>query len=343
MKIVLAPDSFKECLSAAQVAQTLAQAVHAACPEAELVQLSLADGGEGTLEVLAKALGATVYRAGIHDPLGRPIQASFGVAGGTALIEVAQACGLQLLAPQERNPLRASTYGLGELLLAACQKGCRQLLIGLGGTATCDGGAGMLSVPGVKEALQNVSIELLCDVDAPFTGSRGAARVFAPQKGASPEEVEILEQKMQDLARSILSQTGVDVSDMPGAGAAGGLGGAFMAYSHATMVPGIERILELAGFDQAVQDAHLIITGEGKSDRQTLMGKVPWGVLQHAQGVPVALLSGRVENRDDLERAGFHPVLEVTPRSLPLPEALKPERATALLWQAAQELMHLLK
>ncbi|MBE6222081.1 MAG: glycerate kinase [Bacteroidales bacterium] len=335
MKIVLAPDSFKECLTAAQVARAMAQAVHQAYPSAEVIPIPLADGGEGTLEVLVPALGATLREVTVSDPLGRPVRARYGVAGETAIIEVARACGLQLLKPAERNPLIASSRGVGELLMAAYAEGCRHFLVGLGGSAICDGGAGMMSVPGIRDL---ASVELLCDVNAPFVGPTGAARAFGPQKGASPEEVEVLETRMMNLAAHMEKETGVDVRQMPGAGAAGGLGGAFMAYFGARKVSGIGRILELIHFSDAVEDASLVITGEGQSDAQTLQGKVPYGVLQNAKGTPVALLSGRIVDRPALESAGFHPVVEVSPRHLSLREALTPSIARRNIQSAVKTL-----
>jgi glycerate kinase len=337
MKIILAPDSFKECLSSQEVAAVWADAAREHWPGAEIMEMPLADGGEGTLDVLVRALGARICEATVSDPLGRPVQARYGVTGDTAILEVAQACGLQLLKPAERHPLIASSRGVGELLLAAYGKGCRHFLVGLGGSAICDGGAGLLSVPGIRD-LAGISIELLCDVNAPFVGPKGAARVFAPQKGASPEDVEVLEERMRKLAARMLTDTGVDVTNLPGAGAAGGLGGAFMAYLGAKSVSGIQKVLDLYRFSEVVEGASLVITGEGKSDAQTLQGKVPLGVLQNAKGTPVALLSGKIENSPELLRAGFQKVIEVSPRSLSVSEALKPEVARALLREAVLSL-----
>ena len=337
MTLLLAPDSFKECLSAREVAAALAAGVRERWPGAEVVEMPLADGGEGTLDALAGPMGASMMKAEVHDPLGRPVEALWARTGTTAILEVAQACGLQLLKREERNPLKASSYGVGELLLAAYEKGCRHFIVGLGGSAVCDGGKGMLEVPGLK-FLKDITLELLCDVDAPFVGPRGAARVFAPQKGASPEDVEVLEARMTAWAREMQAETGIDVSDLPGAGAAGGLGGALMAYWGARRVSGIDRVLELVGFEKAARGADLIITGEGKSDAQTLMGKVPQGVLQKAKGTPVALLSGCIENRSELLSAGFSQLIEVTPRSLPLSQALEPATARRLLREAVLRL-----
>lgn len=339
MKIVLATDSFKECLSAVAVVNAMAEAVMEVFPDAEVIRMPLADGGEGTLDVLAKALGAEMQETCVSDPLGRPVSARYGVAGKTAIIEIAQACGLSLLEPSERNPLVASSRGVGELLMAAYKEGCRHFIVGLGGSATCDGGAGMLAVPGLKE-VKDISVELLCDVDAPFVGPYGAARVFAPQKGASTQDVEVLEARMVQWAETLCRETGVDVACLPGAGAAGGLGGAFMACWNARRERGIDRIMELIGFEKAIEGADLILTGEGKSDAQTLMGKVPMGVLQHAKGVSVALLSGRIENRPQLEQAGFSPIIEVSPRHLSIYQAMNPETALVNLHKAVNKALN---
>ncbi len=337
MRIIVAPDSFKECLPAREVAAVMADAARKRWPGAEVVEIPLADGGEGTLDALVGPLKAGLETVLVRDPLGREVTAKLGIVGKTALVEVAQACGLQLLKPQERNPLKASSYGVGELLLAAYEKGCRHFIVGLGGSAICDGGKGMLEVPGLQ-AVKDITVELLCDVDAPFVGPKGAARVFAPQKGASPEEVEVLETRMMNLAARMEKETGVDVRQMPGAGAAGGLGGALMACLGARKVSGIGRILELVHFSDAVEDASLVITGEGQSDAQTLQGKVPYGVLQNAKGTPVALLSGRIVDRPALESAGFHPVVEVSPRHLSLREALTPSIARRNIQSAVKTL-----
>lgn len=337
MKIVLAPDSYKGCMTAVEVAATMASALRELHPEWEIVQLPLADGGEGTVDAVMSSLGGKLMQAVVSDPMGRQVTAAYGLCGDLAVIEVAEACGLKHLAPSERNPLIASTRGVGELLLSAREQGASRFLIGLGGTATCDGGAGMMGVPGLREALGGCSIELLCDVDNPFIGPRGAARVFAPQKGASPADVEILEERMEALARVMLSETGKDVGNMPGAGAAGGLGGAFMAYFDAAGVSGIERILSLAGFDSIIEGAGFIVTGEGKSDIQTLAGKVPFGVLRRAHNVPVILISGRLEDIGALREAGFSKMVEVSPKNLPLEKATARPAAEANLRRAVVE------
>ena len=327
MKVVVAPDSYKGCLTAGEVAQAMAASLRSGHPDWAVVELPLADGGDGTLDVLLPALQGEYRQAAVHDPLGRPVSARWGLAGETAVIEVAEACGLKLLACDERNPLVASTYGVGELLLAAYEAGAKHFLIGLGGTATCDGGRGMLDVPGLVEHLKGCTLELLCDVENPFIGPQGAACVFAPQKGASEADVQTLERRMTEWAGLILEQTGVDVRQMPGAGAAGGLGGALMAFFGGVRVSGIDRILDLLSFDSLVQGAGLIFTGEGRSDLQTLDGKVALGVLKHAGSIPVVLVSGRIQNREELQAAGFSSLVQITPDDMSLSEAVKPETA----------------
>ena len=338
MKVIVAPDSYKGCLSAQEVASTLASALRGLHPDWEVVEFPLADGGEGTVDVLTPALGGEFRLAVVSDPLGRPVTARYGLLDDTAIIEVAEACGLKYLEPEERNPLVASTYGVGELLMAAYGEGARHFVIGLGGTATCDGGAGMLQVPGIREALKDCSFELLCDVEIPFIGPEGAVRRYAPQKGASVADLVVLEERMKDFAGKLLAETGVDVLVLPSAGAAGGLAGAFTACFGAANRSGIDRILDLTGFDAVVVDADLVITGEGKSDRQTLSGKVALGVLHRAKDIPVVLLSGRIEDEALLAAAGFSKLIQVSPIDLPLEEAMKPEIAKANLKKSAKRI-----
>ena len=341
-KVVIAPDSFKGCLSAQEVASTLASALHRLRPDWEVVMHPLADGGEGTVDVLTPALGGEFRLAVVSDPLGRPVTARYGLVDDTAIIEVAEACGLKYLEPEERNPLIATTYGVGELLLEARARGARHFVIGLGGTATCDGGAGMLQVPGLREALKDCTIELLCDVDIPFIGPEGAVQRYAPQKGASQADLEILEERMKAFAEALLAETGVDVLALPSAGAAGGLAGAFTACFGATNRSGIDRILDLTDFDAVLKGADLVITGEGKSDRQTLSGKVALGVLHRATPIPVVLLSGRIEDASALIAAGFSKLIQVSSSDLPLEEAMKPEVAKANLRKAVDRLSALI-
>ena len=337
-KVVVAPDSFKGCLSAQEVASTLASALRGLHPDWEVVENPLADGGEGTVDVLTPALGGEFRLAVVSDPLGRPVTARYGLLDDTAIVEVAEACGLKWLEPSERNPLTANTYGVGELLMAARKEGARRFVIGLGGTATCDGGVGMLQVPGIREALKDCAFELLCDVEIPFIGPEGAVRRYAPQKGASPADLDILEERMKAFAETMLSETGVDVLTLPSAGAAGGLAGAFQACFGAKNLSGIDRILDLTGFDAVAEGADLIITGEGKSDRQTLSGKVALGVLRRSKDIPIVLLSGRIEDAEALTAAGFSRLIQVSPDTLPLTEAMRPEVAKANLRKSAERI-----
>jgi glycerate kinase len=337
MKLVVATDSYKGCLTASEVSAVVAEVFRTRHPDWEVVEIPLADGGDGTLDVLLPALKGEYRQVSVHDPLGRPVNARWGLAGETAVIEVAEACGLKYVAPEERDPLKATTYGVGELLMAARESGARHFLIGLGGTATCDGGQGMLEVPGLVEAMKGCKVELLCDVDNPFLGLEGAAYVFGPQKGASAVDLLFLEQRMTEWAWTILEQTGVDVRHLPAAGAAGGLGGAMMAFFGGVRVSGIDRIMELLSFDQAIEGAGLIVTGEGKSDLQTLSGKVAQGVILHAHGIPVLLVAGRLEYRKELLDAGFCALVQVSPEEMPLSEAMKPEVARKNLAAAIAE------
>lgn len=224
-KIVIASDSYKGCLSSSEVACAMSKGIAEVYPDCQIVKLAVADGGEGTVEALVDTLGGHMEWAEVSDPLGRPVKAAYGVAGDLTIIESAAACGLTLLKREERNPLLTSTKGLSELILAAIEKGCKRFLIGLGGSATNDGGMGMISAEGFLEKARGLEFTVACDVDTPYIGENGASRVFGPQKGASPEDVEILEDRLRGYASKIMEDTGIDVSDMPGAGAAGGLAG----------------------------------------------------------------------------------------------------------------------
>ena len=338
MKIVIAPDSFKECLTADEVASAIASGISAACPGAEVVRLPLSDGGEGMTAILAGRFGGEVVSEEVTGPLGETVMASYGRIGGTAIMDVASACGLQLVPPEKRNPLIATSRGVGELIAAAVRGGCNELIIGLGGSATCDGGEGMMTVPGLRDLASGAKIKAFCDVDNPFLGPDGAARVFAPQKGADPQMVEELERRMEECAGRMLAETGVDVSRMPRTGAAGGLGGALHAYLGAELLSGIDGVLDMVGFDSEIADADFIITGEGSSDLQTLSGKVPMGVFRRSGGIPVYLISGRIRDRSDLKAAGFAGLIQASSDDLPTSEAIKPTVARENLHSAAARL-----
>ena len=338
MKIVIAPDSFKECLSAEEVASAIARGIYSVLPETEVVKVPLSDGGEGMAKLLTGRLGGGLVEVPVTGPMGETVEAYYGKVGRTAILDVASACGLQLVPPGERNPLKATSRGVGELMVAAKRGGCDELIIGLGGTATCDGGEGMMTLPGLRDLASGAKIKAFCDVDNPFLGPDGAARVFAPQKGADPQMVEVLERRMEECAGRILSETGVDVSRMPRAGAAGGLAGALHAYLGAELLSGIDGVLDMLGFDSEISGADFIITGEGSSDLQTLSGKVPMGVLRRSGRIPVYIISGRVRNEEALLKAGFSAAIQATPDEVPTSDAIRPEVAKANLFSAAVRL-----
>lgn len=340
-KIVIACDSYKGCLSSSDVANAAAHGVAEVYPDCEVIKLAVADGGEGTVEALVDTLGGHLEWAEVSDPLGRPVKAAYGVAGDLAIIESAAACGLTLLTKEERNPLVTSTKGLGELIMAAIDKGCRKFLIGLGGSATNDGGMGMIRAEGFLEKTKGMKFTVACDVDTPYIGEHGASRVFGPQKGASEQDVEILEERLGGYALTILKETGVDVRDMAGAGAAGGLGGAFRAYLGAELKRGVDLVLDQIDFDSKIHGADLVITGEGCSDYQTLKGKTASGVLERAkrQGIPVALVSGAVRDEQMLRDGGFGIIEAVSPLSMSREEAMRPEMAKFNICQTVKRLL----
>lgn len=283
----------------------------------------------------------------------RRTDAHYGVTpDGTAIVEVAQACGLSLIKEEERNPMRATSYGVGELLARAIKRGCRKFVIGLGGTATSDAGIGMIKAlvdifargknfdEALKTELGKCRFTLACDVDNPLCGENGAAHVYGPQKGATPEMVDQLDRRAQLFAEKSALHFDFDRSAEPGAGAAGGLGYAFMQYLGAERKSGADLLLDIIGFDEKIKGADLIITGEGGADRQTLMGKLPQRILMRGQqtGVPVGLVAGSVSDRELLLKAGFAFVESITPDKMPIEEAVKKEVASRNLRRFAASL-----
>lgn len=360
MKIVISSDSFKGSLSSIEVAQAATRGIRAVYPDCEIVAVNVADGGEGTVEAIVEALGGEIITATVGDPLGRPISARYGIATTKAIIEMAAASGLPLLQPEERNPWLTSTYGTGEMIMDAIHRGCRQFLIGIGGSATNDAGTGMLQALGfrfydahnqeitdcrggrlhdiaqiddtlVPEAVRQSSFTVACDVDTPFCGPEGAAPVFAPQKGANPDMVARLDTGMASFAQVIEDKYNINIVPLPGAGAAGGMGGGFRAFLNATLQRGIDMVLDAIGFDQLIQGADLIITGEGKIDFQTAKGKTAAGVLARAkkQGIPVIAIGGCVEMCDSLQQMGFAGIYPITEEKLPLEIAMQSDIAAA--------------
>ncbi|MBB4822907.1 glycerate kinase [Sporosarcina luteola] len=327
MKIIVAPDSFKGSLEAREAALAMEEGILEAVPSAEVIPLPLADGGEGTMDCLVDATGGHTVSIQVTDPLLREVAARYGILGdgSTCVIEMAEASGLTLLKEEERDPLIATSYGTGQLIRHALDAGCRTFVIGLGGSATNDGGTGILQALGCRflddegkelaaggGALHNLhridvsqfdqrvlesSFTIACDVRAPFIGRAGASAVFGPQKGASEAEIVLLDQNLKRLADCIEVETGIALHDMEGTGAAGGAGGALLAFFNGTMKPGIEVVMKVMDFERIAEGADLMITGEGRSDGQTITGKAPSGVARLAERhqIPVLLISGAIE------------------------------------------------
>lgn len=356
MKVVLAPDSFKESLSAIEVCDAMARGVQTVFPDAEIIKLPLADGGEGTVRTLVAATHGKVIALTVPGPLGRPVEAEFGILGDdeTAVIEMASASGLPLVPKDERNPLFTTTFGTGEIIKAALDYHLKSILIGIGGSATNDGGTGMAQALGVRfykndavitsymtgermgevtsidvspldPRIGQVSITAACDVNNPLLGERGASRVYSPQKGATPEIVEQLERNMSRIYDLIEPKTRI-VRDKPGAGAAGGLGAGLTAFLHAELCSGIEAILDFCHFDDQISDADLIITGEGKIDAQSAMGKTIDGLLAHANRfqTPVVAIAGAVdEEAENLYSKGLLSMFSICNQPMSLQTALQ--------------------
>lgn len=354
-RYLCAPDSFKESLTAMEAARAMAQGIENADHDAEVRCLPMADGGEGTARALVDATGGSMRAVPVHDPLGRPVEGHFGLLadGTTAVVETAEASGLALLEAKERNPLIASSYGTGELMLAAVRSGAKRIIVGLGGSATNDAGAGLLQALGVRlldkngndlahggaalanlttidistmdPALKNVAITAACDVTNPLTGPTGASAVFGPQKGASKDDVATLDAALAHFAQVIDSQLGVAVNDVPGAGAAGGIGAALKGFLNAEFRPGIAIVIEQSGLDAAAQWADVVFTGEGSIDFQTKFGKTPAGVAETAKrhGKPVIAVAGHIGTGiDELHEAGIDAVFGIAPGAASLSELL---------------------
>ncbi|MGD9519992.1 MAG: glycerate kinase [Armatimonadota bacterium] len=375
MKVVVAPDSFKGCLSAQEVAAAISRGVLRAAPDAEVVEVPLADGGEGTVDALVSATGGHYEERVVEGPLGEPVTARFGVLGNgcTAVVEMAAASGLPLVPETKRNPGLTSTYGTGELIRAALDLGARQLIVGVGGSATTDCGGGMAQALGFRfldadgQAIERVTgsrlrqvasidatgrdprldaveIRVACDVDNPLYGPRGAAHVYAPQKGATPAQVEELDEGLRHMAEVIKRDLGVDVADLPGAGAAGGLGAGLVAFCGATLEPGAEIVLDAVGFEARLTNADLLITGEGKVDEQTAHGKTPAAAARGARaaGVPAVALGGSVAlAAESLGGVGFTAVFSIVPGPLSLAEALERDAARRFLEATSEQVVRL--
>lgn len=335
MKIVVAFDSFKGCISAEEACHAAADGIHAVFPTADVVELPLSDGGEGLVACVRRMLPTVDVPITLHGPLMDSIRCSYALSldGKCAYMEMAAASGLTLVPEDKRNPLKTTTYGVGEMIADAVSRGCERIVMGIGGSATCDAGEGMLQALHDHDCLPtSCDFVVACDVANPLYGEQGAAYVFAPQKGATPEQVILLDNRLRAFARKT-EKAGIASPDMahhPGAGAAGGLGYALLAYLHATLQSGIDIMLDIARFDLLIRDADWVITGEGKSDVQTLMGKVPSGVQKRCvkAGVPIWLLSGAIDDEDSILSSHFDRVQSINEGDLrPLEQLLQPSVA----------------
>jgi len=337
--VIVAIDSFKGCLTSREANLAAAEGILKSTPSARVVQISVSDGGEGWLEAFQSAIGGERVEVSVYDPLMRPIVSEYLVKDDMAVIEIAKASGLTLLLPEERDPMRATSYGTGQLVVDAVRRGCRHMVVGLGGSATSDCGIGMIRAiidafakTGTwddVQALKGVRFTIATDVTNPLCGENGAAHVFAPQKGATPDVVAALDARAMRFAEASARHMGYDRQNEVGAGAAGGLGYAFLQYMNADCRSGIDLLLDAVCFDDLLTTADLVITGEGSADRQTLMGKLPFGILQRALAhqVPVRLIAGRVADRQALLDAGFACVDCINPPDIAIEEAMKPETA----------------
>lgn len=315
MKIVVAIDSMKGCLSSREASGACAAGITEAFPDAEVMPVTVADGGEGTAAAIAEARqNLQRHECRVTGPMGKPVDACWWMdnLSNTAFLDMASASGLTLVPEKERNPLVATSAGTGELIIAAIKAGASEIIIGMGGSATVDGGTGACEALAGMDT-RRVSLLLACDVTSPFTGANGAARVFGPQKGASPEAVEILETRLENIRKEVMDKYGLDLNAVTGSGAAGGCAGALMASAGAKILNGAALVLDAVGFDTIISDADLIITGEGSADSQTLMGKLPYEILKRGarRHIPVWLVAGRISNRDALLKAGFSKIIDI--------------------------------
>ncbi|MEW4195575.1 glycerate kinase [Bacillus altitudinis] len=355
MKIVIAPDSFKESLSAYETACAIERGFRSILPHAKYMKIPMADGGEGTVQSLVDATGGTIVQQVVTGPLGKPVDAFFGMLGDgqTAVIEMAAASGLHLVPPEKRNPLFTTSRGTGELMLAALDKGAKHLIIGLGGSATNDGGVGMMQglgasfldkegqdlTPGggslnqlasidlsrLDPRLQSVRLEVACDVDNPLTGERGASAVFGPQKGADTEMVQLLDKNLSHFAQVAKQHLHVSFGEAAGAGAAGGLGASLLGFLQADLQKGIDIVLKAVHFADVLKDADLVITGEGRIDQQTIYGKTPIGVAKAAKqyGLPVIGIAGSLSKDSAVVHDyGIDALFSIVPGITTLAEAM---------------------
>lgn len=374
MKVVIASDSFKECLSSLQAGGAIRRGVLSACPDADVSVFPLADGGEGTVDALVQGLGGEKVSVCVRGPLGERVAAPYGLIPrlGLAVIEVSAAVGLSLLERAARNPLETSSYGVGELILDALDRGCREFIVGLGGSSTNDAGIGMLSALGFRflnargepagicgkdvgevvevdasradGRLRECVFRLALDVSSPLCGPKGASLLFSPQKGAAPETAARLEEALRRFSAAVARRVGRDVSGAPGAGAAGGLGFAFMAFFRADSRRGVDVVLDAVGLEKAMESADLAVTGEGRLDSQTAMGKAPLGVARLAKkhGAAVIAFCGGADGGDALNARGIDAYFPILRGPMSLEEAMSPVTAEKNLEEAARQVFLLI-
>lgn len=373
MKILIAPDSFKETMTSLQAASAMEAGVKKIFPHAEVEKLPVADGGEGTVEALVQGQNGRIVKKSVTGPLGDKVNAEYGILpGGVGVIEMASASGLGLVPPDKRNPLVTTTYGTGELILDAVKNGCGKIILGIGGSATNDGGTGMARALGyhfldkdgnslpegggslsllaeiesadVPGKIKDVEFLVACDVKNPLYGPKGASMVYGRQKGGSDEELELLDAALKNLSSVVERDLGLSIADVEGAGAAGGLGFGLMAFCGGELKSGIEIILDLVDFDSKLAGVDLVITGEGKIDGQSVYGKVPVGIAERAKkrGLPVLVLVGGIgEGVEKVYEYGIDAVMGSVNNAMTLKEAMS--RAEELMTDAASRAMRMVK
>jgi len=372
MKILIAPDSFKGTNTSIRVATHIENGIRRVMPDAEIVKIPIADGGEGTVEALVVGAGGKYHTAKVVGPMGEEAEAVFGVLdSGIAAIEMAAASGLPMVPDEKRDPRKATTYGTGQLIKAAMDLGCKEIVIGLGGSATNDGGVGMaqalgvsfkdaagrelgygggplaelasIDVSGLDPRVAQTTITIASDVTNPLCGDTGASAIFGPQKGADPEMVKLLDANLAHLADVVEAQLGLDMMNIPGAGAAGGMGYGLIAFCGAASKSGIVTVLDTVGVDSYLADCDLVITGEGKIDGQSVFGKVPVGVAERVKkfGIPVLAIVGDMgEGSQAVYEYGIDSIMSTVNKAMPLKEAL--ERSSELLVDAAERAMRMI-
>lgn len=375
MKILIANDSFKGSLDAVSVANAIEKGIKEVIKNADVVKRPLADGGEGTVNALVTSTAGVIHTTEATNPLGQKVNACFGIlgSGDTAVIEMATASGLLLISEKERNPMITTTYGTGELIKAALDKGCSNFIIGIGGSATNDGGIGMAQALGVSflndkgrevgfggrslkeivkismasldKRVKEAKFTIASDVNNPLCGPKGAAYIYGPQKGASKDEVQELDQGLCHYGRIVEKELGIHIQDVPGAGAAGGLGGGMLAFLNAELKPGIEVIIEQIHLEKDIMDCDLVITGEGKIDNQTIYGKVPFGVANFAKkySIPTIAIAGSVS--DDgyvINNYGVDAVFSIANYPISIEEAMEKNRTSSLISKNVEQIMRLI-